>query len=254
MTGTPWDWDTVPLDVLRKLNADQGRTRMQRTKDIGAPRIISLKTATDTTAGSWNRITDLQRPSVLQLLVNGLPTAHSIYLTSVYPDDNTEPIGAFLSNAGGTAYMLQPGDWWVYIPNLTGDPATFYAVLIDASSELPAQLAALQSVANSGTQIVTTVNRSGFKVDQLNVTTSGTPVNYGTSRTVPNGFGLVVAAKPSNTKNIYLGDTSADALKTGGHAIILSPGTSVKLFITNWNLIWIDSDVNGEGVSLGSEV
>jgi hypothetical protein len=251
--GTPFDFERFPLFLRQMMTAVKQKGNYQRTLDVGVPRIVSLKTATDTTAASWVRLPEISRPSVLQLLLNGLPTAHSIYVTNSAPDDATETTGNFLSNAGGTAYLLQTGIFWVYIPNVTGDPATFSALIFDVSSELPAQVSALQAAANSGVTTVVTLNRSTFKTDNLTVTNSGTPVNYATSRAVPNGYALAVTALATNTNKIYLGASSADALKTAGHAVELNPGQSARLFVTNWNLIWIDADTNGEGIALGSE-
>ena len=64
-TGTEWDWDTIPQDVLRKANADQARERVQRTRDIRFPRIITLKTAVYTTNVSWNRFDGVKGTSAV---------------------------------------------------------------------------------------------------------------------------------------------------------------------------------------------
>ena len=151
-----WTLEQVPADFLRKQNADRKIIQKQRTRDGRPPRIITLKTATDTTAASWNRFDGAIEECVVQLLLSGLPTGHPIYMTTEPPDDSTVPLGRFLANLAGTAFCLQVGPVWFYIPNQTGDATTFSAVVIYAGSELPAQLAALQGASpNGGTPVAT---------------------------------------------------------------------------------------------------
>lgn len=54
-----------------------------------------------------------------------------------------------------------------------------------------------------------------------------------------------IAAKPDNSDNIYVGDSSVD--DTNGR--ILAPGDSVDLAIDNLNRLYIDADTNGDGIS-----
>ena len=98
-------------------------------------------------------------------------------------------------------------------------------------------------------------NRSAFSTGQQNVTTAGTPVqlNGGTALTIPNGFSLLIRAKQGNTKNISWSDTSAHATYTNNTGDILAPGATAKMSITDVSKIWIDSQVNAEGVSWAVE-
>ena len=94
-------------------------------------------------------------------------------------------------------------------------------------------------------------NRNSFATGQLNVAAHGVAQQL-PPQIAPNGFAVSIIAKKTNTKNIYLGNTQANA-QNHGLADILAAGDVRRLFITNWNLAWIDSDVNGEGVTIISE-
>lgn len=79
---------------------------------------------------------------------------------------------------------------------------------------------------------------------QITVTTAGTEVQG----TDVKGEGFYVKAKSTNTGLIYIGNTGADVVSsTTGY--ILSAGDQVYIGIKNLNQIWVDSSVNGEGVS-----
>lgn len=79
------------------------------------------------------------------------------------------------------------------------------------------------------------------------VTTAGTPVKLGTNP-VPNGVKLVIKARYQNTGRIYISNSSANALNSAGVAYELGADQTVSVDVDNLNDIWIDSDVNGEGV------
>jgi hypothetical protein len=95
-------------------------------------------------------------------------------------------------------------------------------------------------------------NRAAFATGQTNVAVPLTPAQL-PSQPVPNGFAVTIIAKKTNTKNIYLANSVANA-KNHTIADILGPGDNRKLFITNWNLKFIDADVGGEGVTIISEI
>lgn len=95
-------------------------------------------------------------------------------------------------------------------------------------------------------------NRTDFKTGQQNVAVAGT-ANQLPSQVVPDGFTIAVIAKKTNTKNIYLSDSQANA-QNHTVADILAPGDVRKLQLTNWNIEWVDADVSGEGVTILSEV
>jgi hypothetical protein len=77
---------------------------------------------------------------------------------------------------------------------------------------------------------------------QVNVTTAGTAVALGTTNDI---ISVVIKAKSSNTGNIYVGGSNVSS----SNGLILSAGDAVSLDINNLSSVYIDSDVNGEGVS-----
>lgn len=87
---------------------------------------------------------------------------------------------------------------------------------------------------------------------QDTVTAAGTAeqLNGGTSIAIPDGAELVVTALPNNTGNVYVGDSDVDS--TNGD--VLTPDTSLSLPVTDVNIVYIDVDNDGEGVSWIVEV
>lgn len=77
---------------------------------------------------------------------------------------------------------------------------------------------------------------------QTTVAAAGTQVVLASSTTVK---WVILKAKATNTGNIFVGDSNVDS-STG---YILTPGEAIGLDINNLNLVYIDSAVNGEGVS-----
>ena len=77
---------------------------------------------------------------------------------------------------------------------------------------------------------------------QKSVTTAGTAVALASSTEI---ISVVIKAKSGNTGNIYVGDSTVDS-STG---YILGPGDAVSFDMTDLAAVYIDSDVNGEGVS-----
>lgn len=93
-------------------------------------------------------------------------------------------------------------------------------------------------------------NATAFTVSVSTVVTAGTPVNL-PSVAVPDGRALVVVSDATNDvkKVVYVATSSANtALATA--RVTLSPGNSVKLYVTNADLVWIDSNGNGQKVDV----
>lgn len=69
----------------------------------------------------------------------------------------------------------------------------------------------------------------------------------GTAEQLPTNTAIAVTIKalPANTGNIFLGDSAVSS--ANGH--VLGAGDAVNVAIDNLNRLWIDSAVNGEGVS-----
>jgi hypothetical protein len=92
-------------------------------------------------------------------------------------------------------------------------------------------------------------NSTTFKTGQKAVTTAGTPVCLSsTSVPVKTGTKLTVIAFPSNTGVIYFANTQALCV-AGTYFKALAAGLAHSFNVQDAQDIWIDSSVNGEGVS-----
>ena len=92
-------------------------------------------------------------------------------------------------------------------------------------------------------------NRETFITGEKTVTTAGEAVQLTTSSIpIPNGFQLTIIAKPGNTGTIYIGNREEEA-EGGSKFDGLSPGLAASLRITNVNLVWVNGDTDGDGVS-----
>lgn len=90
---------------------------------------------------------------------------------------------------------------------------------------------------------VETVIPSTLTAGEKVVATSGTAETLGASLATKS---IYVRAKSANTGNAYVGDSSVD--KTTSQQIILNAGSAVSMDIANRASIYVDVDVNGEGV------
>lgn len=98
----------------------------------------------------------------------------------------------------------------------------------------------IEDMSNAGIQLTGNTLRHG----QKSVTTAGTRVALGTTQPLK---AITILAKDTNTGNIYVGGNTV----TSANGFILPPGaghswTGSGLDVVN---IYIDSDVNGGGVS-----
>ena len=57
---------------------------------------------------------------------------------------------------------------------------------------------------------------------------------------IPDGLDVTLTARRSNSQNIYLGDTAANAI--GTNRKVLVPGASTVLSIDDTNRLWFDAD------------
>ena len=76
---------------------------------------------------------------------------------------------------------------------------------------------------------------------KVTVTTAGTRVQFGTNT----AKSIVIKALSTNIGLIYVGGSTVAS--TNGFQ--LSAGDTVSLDINNTNVVWLDSAVNGEGVT-----
>lgn len=98
----------------------------------------------------------------------------------------------------------------------------------------------------------TPTNQDDFATNQLDVTSAGTaePLQ---SQAVPNGFTIFLRAKIGNTGTIWVSNSQVNA-EDHTVATPLEAGAFLTLALTNTDIIWIDADVDGEGVSWTVEV
>ena len=75
------------------------------------------------------------------------------------------------------------------------------------------------------------------------VTTSGTAVALGTTIATKS---IYIRAKTTNTGVVYVGDSSVDA--TTSKQMMLNASGAIALDIANRSSVYVDADVNGEGV------
>ena len=84
---------------------------------------------------------------------------------------------------------------------------------------------------------------NAFKVGRKAVSSAGTPVQLASD--YPCRY-VIIQALIANTGNIYWGDDSDNAKVATGMQLLA--GASVVIPIDNLSKIWLDSDVNSEGV------
>jgi hypothetical protein len=144
-------------------------------------------------------------------------------------------------------YLDARGEW--YVRTSSSQDEVFLVIDMGSAANAGAAAQAL----SGGTGAVAVANRALFFVAQKTVAVPSTAEQC-SSQAIPNGFALIVKANPNNTDNVGIGPTAATADLVTGVPIILEPGSSVRLFVTNANLVWVDAIVANEGVCLTAEV
>lgn len=91
-------------------------------------------------------------------------------------------------------------------------------------------------------------NRAEFTTGQKDITAAGTAEQL-PDVPIPDGFRALIMAKPGNTGYIYLGNSKANAENSSARFDRLEAGDSIARPITNLNLVWIDTNTSGEGIS-----
>lgn len=86
------------------------------------------------------------------------------------------------------------------------------------------------------------------KTFRKQVTTAGTPVQLTAGMKLPDGISLVIKAQHANTGLIHIGGTSAEADKDSTASFRMPKDTAICIQVVNGSSVWIDADVNGEGV------
>lgn len=109
-------------------------------------------------------------------------------------------------------------------------------------------------VVNDGSDpipVVPGANSTTFATGQTPVPTPGTAENLA-PQAIADGDAVVITALPGNSGTVWIGNSQANA---HDHTVAypLIPGTFLRLFITNTNLVWVDADNAGEGVAWAVE-
>jgi len=98
----------------------------------------------------------------------------------------------------------------------------------------------------------TVANLDFIATGQKTVTTAGTAERLSMDQEVPAGFAVTIMGKPANVGSIYVARSKTiaeDASATSQRFDALEADLAVSLKVSNLNCIWINSSVNGEGVS-----
>lgn len=91
-------------------------------------------------------------------------------------------------------------------------------------------------------------NKPALATGQKDITAAGTAEQLD-DVDIPDGYKVVLVAKPGNTGYVYLGNSEANAESATARLDRLEAGDSIALQVTNLNLVWADVSVSGEGVS-----
>jgi len=108
--------------------------------------------------------------------------------------------------------------------------------------------AAILQVNSNGVLITTGETGSASLTSGVEVVTTGgtaEQLNGGTSLAVQNGYAVVVKALDTNTNKVYVGNSGVGS----ANGYQLNPCEGVTLQMNNVNLVYIDVDTDGEGVS-----
>ncbi|GAI50527.1 unnamed protein product [marine sediment metagenome] len=91
-------------------------------------------------------------------------------------------------------------------------------------------------------------NKPTFATGQKDVAAAGTPEQLD-DFPIPDGFKLTVIARTGNTGYIYLGSTKGDCANNKRRFDGLEAGVAVSLRVKNASAVWVDANVDDEGVS-----
>lgn len=90
-------------------------------------------------------------------------------------------------------------------------------------------------------------NRTSVATGTKTITSAGTGEVMPT-QVIPDGYKVMIKALNSNTDAVHIADTKAK-VEVDANAYELQPDEFVTLNVTNLNILWLDANVNGEGVT-----
>ncbi len=207
-------------------------------KNYIAPHIVAIPTGT--------AYTKLQYKRAVLMIPQTPTTTGTVYIyPGAYPvgDGSSIPIPS-----GSLVYLDARGEWYVR----TSSSGTEKFLVIDAGAAANAQAIA-SLLGGSGGGATPVGNRGTWYTAQKTVAVPSTAEQCA-SQAIPNGFALTIKANPNNTGNVGIAESAAAADLVTGDPLILAPGESARLYVTNANLVWVDAIVASEGIILAAEV
>lgn len=150
------------------------------------------------------------------------------------------------ANAVGNAMFTQLSDQTTGVNVI----AATNALKTDLSSIAGTATAVNSGALDAGTQRVTIATNDPVLATPTTLTGGAkTVTNSGTAEALGGALStktIYIRAKSSNTGNVYVGDSSVDAVTN--KQIILAANDSMTLSISDRATVYVDVDVNGEGV------
>lgn len=108
-----------------------------------------------------------------------------------------------------------------------------------------------QEVDDSGNPIGPGVSEGAWASAVKTVAVPGTAEQCASLAAAP-GKAIVFKALDSNTDDVYLGNSQANA-QNAAVRFSLAAGQSLVLYVTNANLVWVDAAVAAEGICIAVE-
>lgn len=115
----------------------------------------------------------------------------------------------------------------------------------------PVLSAELGDIVQISEDIGSAANKAFTKQGVKTTAVVGTAENF-PSVVVPNGYTVVIKALSSNITAIHIANAKADA-EADATAYELQPNEFLTIKITNLNILWLDVDTAGEGITYAVE-
>ena len=111
---------------------------------------------------------------------------------------------------------------------------------------------AVGDIVQTSDSLTSEANKAALFTDIVTVPTAGTAVQL-PAQTVTDGFEIVIKALNSNTAPVHLADSATKA-QVDADSYQLQPSEFVVVKLSNVNELFVDANVNGEGVTIVVEV
>lgn len=139
--------------------------------------------------------------------------------------------------------ILMGGDDGTNIEPLQLDASNFLKVILQTGTAAFGKLAANSGVDIGDVDVTSLPQGAAVLHNKKTVTSAGTQEALAGSSPIKHS--VTIKALAANTNNVYVGSSSVSA--TNGY--VLDAGETLTLQISNLNLVYIDVDTNGEGVT-----